>query len=650
MKSKLISILSLFVFCFATADCQKSHLLSSLSPRFLADNVQSVNDFHPFPTVSDREQWAVLVPDSLKAKYITDGEKLLHHRWQVLSVSDFLSFYRNGNRDGYQSLIFKRRTDLSQLVMAELLEGKGRFLNDIVNGVWAVCEETFWGIPAHLDYRNKTKGFPDPDNQIVDLFNAETGSLIAWTYYLLGNELDSISPFIRQRMYKEVNRRIFEPCMRNDYWWMGFKSNTTINWNPWINSNWLTCTLLMEYDSVRRNALLVRNLKSLDNFIDHYPPDGGCDEGPSYWNRAGGALYQALDLLFRASGGAINFYSDTRIAEIARYIYRLHIDGHYFVNFADASALVYPDISLLFDIGQQTKDQQMLGFAAYLAKLDNFGNKSEKSEFGSLYNVLASLEVQKLKDSKPVAPMLATSWLPSIQVCTARSHEGSDKGLFFAALGGHNAENHNHNDVGSFILYYNGKPLLIDAGVGDYTAQTFSSRRYEIWTMQSAFHNLPTINGQMQKDGALYKATDVQFISNKKEVEFSLDISKAYPEQAMIKSWKRKYSFVRETGLNIDELYELQSFKEPFLLSFMSFPEPVLVKAGEINFRVDGRDFKLVYPESLFEASVEKKEFADNRLRNAWGRGYLYRLILKSKRNSLKGTYRISVSPKEGKL
>jgi hypothetical protein len=649
MKSKLV-VLLLFTFCFISVNCQKSHLLSSLSPQFLSDNVQSKSAFHPFPTVRDREQVAMQISDSLKAKYIADGEKLLHRQWNVLPVSEFLSYYRNGNRDNYQSLLFKRRKDLSQLVMAELFEGNGRFLNDIINGVWAVCEETFWGVPAHLDYRNKTKGFPNPDNQIVDLFNAETGSLIAWTYYLLGSELDSISPFIRQRMYNEVNRRIFEPCLKNDYWWMGFNSNTTINWNPWINSNWLTCTLLMESDSVRRNALLVKNLKSLDNFIDHYPPDGGCDEGPSYWNRAGGALYQALDLLFRASGGAINFYSDTRIAEIARYIYRLHIDGHYFVNFADASALVYPDISLLFDIGQQTKDSQMLGFAAYLAKLDSYGDKSEKSEFGSLYNVLASFEVQKLKSIKPVAPMLATSWLPSIQVCTARSHEGSDKGLFFAALGGHNAENHNHNDVGSFILYYNGKPLFIDAGVGDYTAQTFSARRYEIWTMQSAFHNLPTINGQMQKDGAQYRATDVKFDSNKRKVEFSLDISNAYPEQAMVKSWKRNYSFIRETGLNINDTYELQSFKEPFSLSFMSFPEPLLVKAGEVDFQVDGRSFKLLYPESVFDASVEKKEFTDNRLRNAWGRSYLYRLILKSKTNTLRGDYCISILPEKGKL
>ena len=38
-------------------------------------------------------------------------------------------------------------------------------------------------------------------------------------------------------------------------------------------------------------------------------------------------------------------------------------------------------------------------------------------------------------------------------------------------------------------------PVIIDAGVGTYTRQTFSSERYTIWTMQSNYHNLPMING-----------------------------------------------------------------------------------------------------------------------------------------------------------
>jgi hypothetical protein len=77
------------------------------------------------------------------------------------------------------------------------------------------------------------------------------------------------------------------------------------------------------------------------------------------------------------------------------------------------------------------------------------------------------------------------------------------------------------NKPGNFIMYADGKPVLIDLGIETYTAKTFSSRRYEIWTMQSGFHNLPTINGVEQKDGRPYAARGVSFSANPKACAYS---------------------------------------------------------------------------------------------------------------------------------
>jgi hypothetical protein len=85
-----------------------------------------------------------------------------------------------------------------------------------------------------------------------------------------------------------------------------------------------------------------------------------------------------------------------------------------------------------------------------------------------------------------------------------RESENPDEGLFLAMKGGDNNESHNHNDVGSFIVYKNGKPVLIDAGVGEYTKQTFSPDRYKIWSMQSLYHNLPSFDGVGQVNGSQY--------------------------------------------------------------------------------------------------------------------------------------------------
>ena len=106
-------------------------------------------------------------------------------------------------------------------------------------------------------------------------------------------------------------------------------------------------------------------------------------------------------------------------------------------------------------------------------------------------------------------PLPLQSWLPGIQVLTAREIEGSDQGLFLAAKGGTNGESHNHNDIGSFIVALDGVPVLIDAGVGEYTKQTFSNRRYELWPMVSPYHNLPTVNGHQQQPGVEFAARDV---------------------------------------------------------------------------------------------------------------------------------------------
>jgi len=92
------------------------------------------------------------------------------------------------------------------------------------------------------------------------------------------------------------------------------------------------------------------------------------------------------------------------------------------------------------------------------------------------------------------------------QVLSLRSIQGSSKGLFLGAKGGNNDENHNHNDVGNFVLYLDGEPAIIDVGVATYTNRTFGKDRYKLWYMQSQWHNLPSINGVMQHEGGQYKA------------------------------------------------------------------------------------------------------------------------------------------------
>ena len=113
----------------------------------------------------------------------------------------------------------------------------------------------------------------------------------------------------------------------------------------------------------------------------------------------------------------------------------------------------------------------------------------------------------------------------------------------FACKGGHNGESHNHNDVGQFILYGRNAPLLVDPGVGDYTRATFSDARYSIWTMQSCWHNLPTINGMDQNQGRESKSGRFDFPD---EYGGSVEIAGAYPSESGLVSYIRGFRFAEK--------------------------------------------------------------------------------------------------------
>jgi hypothetical protein len=249
---------------------------------------------------------------------------------------------------------------------------------------------------------------------------------------------------------------------------------------------------------------------------------------------------------------------------------------------------------------------------------------------------------------KPVEPYLADFWLPGLQVMAARSYPDSEKDIYVAAKGGHNAESHNHNDVGNFIVYADGRPLLIDIGVETYTAKTFSSNRYDIWTMQSQYHNLPTINGIQQKDGREYRAENARFTANAKQVKFSLDLAKTYPADAMVTSWNREIILDRGRKLTLSEKYELQSWKEPVKLNLMTAFKTDVSVPGQViltDKQDPSRIYEMTYDPEKFNVVAESKEVTDGRLMPVWGNS-LVRLVFTAKDKSLAGKYQVVMKRK----
>ncbi len=91
------------------------------------------------------------------------------------------------------------------------------------------------------------------------------------TSYLLGPQLDKLSPFVRRRIAVEVDARILTPCLESvDFWWMGLDSkfhNNLNNWTTWIGEAWITSILLVEANPARRTLMLHKAMRSLDAFM-----------------------------------------------------------------------------------------------------------------------------------------------------------------------------------------------------------------------------------------------------------------------------------------------------------------------------------------------------------------------------------------------
>lgn len=616
-------------------------LAQSFPPEKLRQIVIPHDQWNPFPKASDRQAWEQ-VPDAVRQFIVQEAEQAAGRDVPVLPASVYLQYKRNGNRSNYQDIWYERRARLHALVVAECLENEGRFLDPIADLIWAICEETSWTWPAHIHPQKAGVGLPDVDDQVVALFSAQTANSLALTNYLLGRKLDTVSPLIRRRIDREIDRRILTPFLTKRFGWMGYADRRNQgypnNWNPWISSNVLLAALLTEEEAGRRAELVHKTLDCLDNFLTYYPYDGSCDEGPSYWTRAGASVFDALEHLYSATNKQIDYYQHSLIQEMARFIYRAHIADDYFICLGDCDARFGIPVELVYRFGKRTGDDRLAALGAYGINEESLPEivQSRGSFQRDLNRFLHLLfNAQELAAYNPPSPpLVADMWLehPNMQMMAARHRAGSTEGLFVAAWGGHNDQSHNHNDVGSFVIFAEGKPMVVDIGRPTYRRQTFSSRRYEIWAFQSGFHNLPTINGVDQKAGRQFAAGEVTCERGRTGAHLTMDIAAAYPPEAGVESWVRTVRLNRRRNVEVVDAYTLAKPSSDIIENFIVAGKVRQTEPGRLllHDREAAIRMLLEYESAKLSAEVEPIPLDDDKLNEMWG-DCLYRIRLRTR-------------------
>jgi len=597
--TRIVLIALMFVSATINAQIIKRNLFTSKYQ--LADiqkSIVSLQDFKPYPTTP--KEWAQQVPDSILKNFVAEGVANLKFKFNSVSFKSILAFKRRGNRLEYDNESYAKRIALLYLTLAESMENKGRFMDAIMEGVWSICEESYWGVPAHI---LDTDGIPNIEKPYADLFTAETATTLGLVNYFVGNKLDEVSPLLRKRMELEINRRFFKPVLANidnkiNYLRDDVKVN---NWNPWIMSNYIVTNLFIEKDNNKRAEYLYKALMGLDRYLNGLGEDGGCDEGVNYWFAAGGSAFECLELAQIATNGVVNIIDSPLIKNMASYIYKMHVGNEYFMNIGDGfPSMNSIDGIFLYRIGNKLKDEQLRKFGIWA--YNNVNNKIKIGLGHKFRSIQDLLEIKNipLSNAHYQAPMHV--WINDIQTMAART-KGN---LYLGTHAGDNGKSHNHNDVGDFIIYLNNQPFIIDAGRGVYTAKTFNKHRYELWNVQSQYHNLPTINGFGQHEGKSYTSSNVANINNEKEDKLTMDIAATYPKEAGIISWKRTNSLVKDKEcIIITDEYVLDKAPTSLQQIFMTNTNVDLSKKGKVIFKGDDDNLILEYDDALFSVSVE---------------------------------------------
>ncbi len=584
---------------------------------------RSLSSLTPFPACDDRNAWQAL-PSWVQSVIKINLDKAQESEWSQLFASDYLAFSQSGNRVNFEAKYFQRREKLIDLTLGYCLSPNERVLAQIVDGIILICEESGWQLPAHNGYvRDSTLyPFPDTTRPVIDLFVAETGALLSLVHYLLQADLQHQYPYVLERLNLEVTKRIIDPFLDSHFWWMGNGDEPMCNWTPWCTQNVLLAFFVLPHSQALKQKAIEKAVYALNCFLKDYGDDGACNEGVVYYRHAGLCFFNCVDILNQITDGFyLNVFNETKIKNMANFITNNHIAEQWYFNFADSAPRIDSCDVREYLFGVATDSPILIQHALNdWQRSVNDGGKTRLANEYSLYYQLqgaffaqamsASIQ-QSLSDQERVKQDV---YYPSIGQFISR-----DNSFALSVKAGHNADSHNHNDVGNIIVYKGGKPILIDIGVGTYTKKTFSEQRYEIWTMQSAWHNLPTFSAVMQNNGKNFAATDVKVELSHQASSIDMELSHAYPPQAKLESYRRKVSHIKGQYIQVDE--NVNGDSELVLsLIFASLPQvldkQILLAGARIQFdqtiqvgidtvNIDDARLRQCWPETLYRARVK---------------------------------------------
>ena len=470
--------------------------------------------------------------DALLNRYETEGRDPI----PLLPYSAYRRFHYDGDRDEYEKPYFKRRRAMDTLaVLALIYPEKTEYLTELMDLIYAVCDEYTWCLPAHQTQLGVN------NNRHIDLFAAETGFCLAEIYTLLGDRLE---PLIADRIRVEIDRRIVQSFLDTTFFW----ERVGTNWAA-VCAGSVGCTFMLMRPDLHAE-LEERFFSAMNYFLGGFGPDGVCEEGFAYWCYGFGFFTVWADMIRTFTDGRVDWFKLDKVRLVAPFLSRMYLTEGCTASFSDTGRTGYYNLGVLHYLKHEYPDEVTVPDPRYSELMDGCGRWCT---FLRTFTWMREEYLDVREDG--VADM--TYYAPSVSWLIKRSAAYS-----FAAKGGHNSEPHNHHDVGSFILAKDGRQILTDPGGGVYSRQYFSGPRYTFVSCGSHGHSVPYFGTDAdraekgffygyQKDGKQFRAVNAVFEGD----TFTLDIAPAYGEE-FVRRVTRTFTFA-EKGFTLRDEFDV---------------------------------------------------------------------------------------------
>jgi len=489
---------------------QQLEMLKSVMPK---------DSYQPAPPITDRNFWDNIASTPLGKEYLKKSLSELEKAPEV-PITD--EIYRRANKEGnrgiYKPRYYRTIERLENFMLAECMENQGRYLKQIEVYLDAIMDMKSWLHPNHDDRSNSVL---EGRRMAIDLGSRRFGTDLALAEVLLGDKLPAS---MREEMSEKLRHRIIdcylEGCSGKQRphlsWFRG-----TSNWNSVCSSGALFVSIAACDSADERTAAVGCALNSMKAYLSGFADDGYCSEGAGYWNYGFGHYLYLAQMVYDYTDGRINLFkahNPTQLQNVGTFPQRYEIQNGTCAPFADGSSRV----------------SNRGGFASFMSAKHYGARKPTSLRGGSLFvSDEATYQLIAWSDPEAFTPDKAgdaedwelpyTTYFDDAGMVISR---GKQKVPFSIAIkAGHNSENHNHSDVGTYTIVLDRDFVTGDIGAPSYTAGAFSDDNP---ARSSWGHPVPRIDNTLQSNGRKYAGTitETQFTKTKDRVV--MDIKAAY--------------------------------------------------------------------------------------------------------------------------